>query len=113
VIELNGSMKMAALLTKSNILLNLGRSEEALTAINKAIDLDPNNTRGWEEKAITCYLLGRYNESLAAYERIIELRSGNVPAWVWKGRGDALKALGRQAEAETDYVRARGLRYLV
>ena len=35
------------------------------------------------------------------------------PTWVWKGKGDDLKALGRQAEADTVYVRARELGYLV
>ncbi|MEM2097812.1 MAG: hypothetical protein QXI70_06630 [Methanothrix sp.] len=39
--------------------------------------------------------------------------SGNAPAWIWKGKGDALKALGRQAEADTAYARARELGYLV
>ncbi len=111
VIELNGSMKIESLLTKGNILVNLGRSDEALAAIDQAIQLNPNNSDAWKQKALNSYVLGRYNESLEAYERVIEL----VPAsgWIWKGKGDALKALGRQAEAEEAYDKAREMGYVV
>ncbi len=109
VIELNSSMKIAALLTKGNILANLGRSDEAIAAIDEAIQLDPNNSESWKQKALNSYVLGNYSESLAAYEKIIELRPGNTFAWIWKGKGDALKALGRQAEADDAYAKAREL----
>jgi len=109
VIELNGSMKVEALLTKSNILFNLGKSDEAIAAIDKAIQLDPKNFRVWEEKALDYYVFGIYNESLAAYEKMTELEPKNALAW--KGKGDVLKALGHQAEADAAYVKAKELGY--
>jgi len=111
VIELNGSMKIPALITKSNILLNLGKSEEATLAIDEAIRLSPNSSDVWIQKALNSYALGKYNESLAAYEKIIELKPG--VAWLWKGKGDALKALGRQAEADEAYAKAKELGLVV
>jgi tetratricopeptide (TPR) repeat protein len=109
VIELNGSMEITAMLTKGNILLNLGKSEEAIAVIDKAIQLDPKNPQAWKEKALDSYVLGKYNESLAAYEMVIELEPEYAPAWIWKGKGDALKALGRQSEADAAYARAEEL----
>lgn len=109
VIELNGSMKIPAMLTKGNILLNLGRSEEAIAVIDKAISADPKNPQAWIEKALDSYVLGRYNESLEAYEKAIGLEPENAAAWIWRGKGDALKALGRQTEADLAYGRAEQL----
>ncbi len=106
VIELNGSMKIAALLTKGNILANLGRPDEAIATIDEAIQLNPNKSESWKQKALNSYVLGDYNESLAAYEKVIELDPGNAFAWIWKGKGDALKALGRQTEADEAYAKA-------
>jgi len=109
VIELNGSMKIAAMITKGNILLNLGKSDEAIATIDKAIQLDPKNPQAWTEKALASYVLGKHNESLAAYEKVIELEPEFAPAWIWKGKGDALKTLGRQSEADAAYARAEEL----
>jgi tetratricopeptide (TPR) repeat protein len=109
VIELNGTMKIEALITKGNILLNRGESEEAIAIIDKAIQLDPKNFQAWREKALDYYVLGKYNESLAAYEKVIELGPEN--AFAWKGKGDALKALGRQTEADSAFTKAKELGY--
>jgi tetratricopeptide (TPR) repeat protein len=109
VIELNGSMKIESLLTKGNILVNLGRSDEATLAIDEAIQLNPNNPDAWKQKALNSHVIGKYNESLEAYEKVIELSPEIASAWVWKGKGDALKVLGRQAEADDAYAKAREL----
>ena len=109
VIELNGSMKVEALLTKGNILLNLGKSDEAIAAVDKAIQLDPTNFRAWEEMALVYHVLGKYNESLTAYEKLTKINPEN--ALVWKGKGDALKMLGRQAEANAAFAKAKELGY--
>ena len=99
-------MKITALLTKGNILLNLGKFDKAISAVDEAIQLDPKNPQAWKEKALDSHVLGKYNESLAAYEKVIELEPENASAWIWKGKGDALKALGHQAEADAAYARA-------
>jgi len=109
VIELNGSMKVEALITKGNILLNLGKSDEAIAAVDKAIQLDSKNFQAWEEMALVYHVLGKYNESLTAYEKLTEIKPEN--ALVWKGKGDALKALDRQSEADAAYAKAKELGY--
>jgi tetratricopeptide (TPR) repeat protein len=89
-----------------DLALNKSNNQEALTAYEKAIQLDPKNPQAWKEKALNSYVLGKYNESLAAYEKAIELEPEYAPAWIWKGKGDALNALGRQTEAAAAYARA-------
>jgi tetratricopeptide (TPR) repeat protein len=111
VIELNGSMKIPALITKSNILLNLGKSDEATLAIDEALRLSPNSSDVLIQKALNSFALGKYNESLDAYGKIIELKPEK--AWLWKGKGDALIALGRQAEADQAYAKAKELGLVV
>jgi tetratricopeptide (TPR) repeat protein len=109
VIDLNGSMKISALITKGNILLNLGKSDEAIAAIDKAVHLDPENFDAWNEKAFYYNALGKYNESLATFEKLTELKPENALAW--KGKGDSLKALGRNSEADAAYAKAKDLGY--
>lgn len=109
VIELNGSMKATSLLTKGNILLNLGKAEEAVAAIDEAVLLDQNDIQSWSEMALACYVLGRYNESLAAYEKMTDLNPENALAW--KGKGDILLAMGQEVEASAAFARARELGY--
>lgn len=107
VIELNGSMKVDALITKGNALLNLGRHDEALAAIDEAIETDPDNFLAWNERAIYYSVLGNYSEALAACEMMTDLQPENPRAWRFKG--DSLKALGRQAESDAAYARAKEL----
>jgi len=107
VIELNGSLKVDALITKGNTLLNLGRYDEALDAIEKAIESEPENSLAWHEKAIYHYVREEYAEALAAYEKMTELKPKSALAQ--KGKADALRAMGRQAEADAAYSRAMEL----
>jgi len=107
VIELNGSKMIDALITKGNILLNLGRYNESLDTIDKAIQLDPENPSVWYEKATYYNILGKYNESLDAYEMITKLEPEKASAWWFKG--NALKALGRQTDADAAYAKAKEL----
>ena len=107
VIELNGSKMIDALITKGNILLNLGRYNESLDTIDKAIQLDPENPSVWYEKATYYNVLGKYNESLDAYEMITKLEPEKASAWLFKG--NVLKALGRQTDADAAYAKAKEL----
>lgn len=59
--------------------------------------------------ALVYHVLGKYNESLTAYEKLTEIKPEN--ALVWKGKGDALKALDRQSEADAAYAKAKELGY--
>jgi len=46
-----------------------GSLDEALTALDKAITLDPENADAWQYKALTLRDLERFNESLEAFQR--------------------------------------------
>jgi len=97
------------LIIKGNILLNLGRYDESLDAIDKAIQLDPENPSAWYEKASYYEVLGKYNESLDAYEMITELEPEKASVWWFKG--NILEALGRQIDADAAYAKAKDLGY--
>jgi len=50
---------------------------------------------------------GSYEESIGAYDKAIELAPYDAAAW--KGKGEALEALGRKTEAEQAFEKAREL----
>jgi tetratricopeptide (TPR) repeat protein len=60
--------------------------EDALDALNNAIDIDPQNAIAWLAKAqILGPSSGRYNESLEACEKAIEIDPENSESWLLKG----------------------------
>jgi Flp pilus assembly protein TadD len=51
----------------------LGRYEEAVNAIEKAVEIDPNYGGGWYDKGTYLKLLGRTTEANAAFAKAKEL----------------------------------------
>ena len=86
---------------------NLKRFEEALTAFEKALDLDANNGDTWFMKGLTLADMKRSEEALTAYDRAIalELNDGAV----WHSKSKVLKELKRHDEAFFAYERGFGL----
>ncbi len=78
-------------------LLNLGRCEEALVAVDKIIELDSKNIMGWRLRAGTLGVLARYKEALVAADKIIELFPKYLDGWLI--RAMALASLDRYEEA--------------
>lgn len=62
-------------LTKSKILENRERYEEALASINKAIEIDPVNPDNYLTKSILLYYLRRYNDALLSNEEASKINS--------------------------------------
>jgi len=81
-----------------------GRSEEALEAYEKAIEINPQNTDAWFNKGNTLGELGRFEEALEAYEKAIEINPQNTDAW--NNKGNTLDDLGRSEEALEAYENA-------
>jgi tetratricopeptide (TPR) repeat protein len=56
------------------------RYEEALQALDKSIEQNPNNTEVWRNKGVALYFLGRYEEAIWATEKAIEVDPRNTNA---------------------------------
>ena len=54
------------------------REDEALRYINRALDLNDNNAKNWNIKAIILEALKRYEQSEECYNRSLELSGDNV-----------------------------------
>jgi tetratricopeptide (TPR) repeat protein len=61
---------------KGGILMKLGRYQEAIDSLEKALNIDPQNPTLWELKAEALKELGRMNESNEASAKADELSLG-------------------------------------
>jgi tetratricopeptide (TPR) repeat protein len=89
---------------RSVALLWLGRKQEALEAINQAIELDPRSTLAYVQRAATLRKMERYDEALQDADQAIAL----VPevAGLWVERGRIFLGLNRTNEALVSFERA-------
>jgi tetratricopeptide (TPR) repeat protein len=88
-------------------LQRLGRTDEAVKAFDKALQLDPHDAETAERCGTLLLDLGRMEEALACFDRCDELRPGR--ASVLEKRGHALHRLGRPDEALAEHRRAYAL----
>ena len=107
--ELDPQRKEAWIFKCSVLDTRLNRSDEALLAYDKAIELDGANaedneslSNAWSGKGTALAELGRYNESFEAFDKAIELNP-QASAFVWLSKGDALNQSGRYEEAAEAY----------
>ena len=75
------------------MLYSLRRYEEALSACEQALQLDPNNAAFYADKGLALYRLERYEEALAACEQALQLNS--TLALAYRHKGNVLERLGR------------------
>jgi tetratricopeptide (TPR) repeat protein len=87
----------------SELLNQMKRYNEALTAADRALKIAPN-TSGWNQRANALVGLQRYQEAIAAYDRVIQLKPDYHYAFI--GKGNALYRLQRYREAIDSYDRA-------
>ncbi|WP_019501511.1 serine/threonine-protein kinase [Pseudanabaena sp. PCC 6802] len=87
----------------SELLNQMKRYNEALTAADRALKIAPN-TSGWNQRANALVGLQRYQEAIAAYDRVIKLQPDYHYAFI--GKGNALYRLQRYQEAIDSYDRA-------
>ena len=96
---------------KAETLVSLSSYENALKAYDKVIELahprkkDALNNKG----AILMDVFGKFNESIAAYDEAIEIYPEDFSAWV--GKAITLEVMGRNAESEVAYTKAKELGY--
>jgi tetratricopeptide (TPR) repeat protein len=92
-----GSNDAQSLVGQGNILFNQGKYEEALLALDEALNIDPGLATAWASRAGTLINLGRNEEALQAAENAISLDSQYSVAWYNKGA--ALFYMGKYEEA--------------
>jgi tetratricopeptide (TPR) repeat protein len=108
---------------KSLVLVSLGRMDEAVLTLDKAIEKDPDNPLAWCNKGFTLITIAAsnpgdkanmYNASLRALDKALDLDPNNAEAWRGKGlaysnlenQSEALKALDRAIEINPKYGQA-------
>ncbi len=74
----------STLLVRSTIRTSLGDTIKALDDVNDAININPENIEGYEQRAQLLALLHRYAESDADYDKMIQLDDGNVGGYMGK-----------------------------
>lgn len=110
VIELTPA-DVTAWIDKGFALKSLGRNTEAEAAFDKAIEISSDSMYwpAWFGKGEVLLAQKKYEDALKAYDKVIELNPTHAATWNEKGL--ALKALGRQAEADAAFAKAKELGY--
>jgi tetratricopeptide (TPR) repeat protein len=104
---------------EGDALSDMEKYEEAVAAYDRSIELAPSefvSARAEIGKGKALDKVGRHEEAIKAYEDAVDnldktLQQSAFDAQSWYLKGTALKALGRQAEADESYARAKELGY--
>jgi len=88
-------------MNKGCALDTLGRREEAIGCLDRALAIDRRDARAWNNKGVALDRLGRHQEAINCYEQALEIDPRDAPAWF--NKGTALDALGRREEAIACY----------
>lgn len=89
---------------RGTALIGLGRFEEALTSIDRALALTPKDAHSWSARALSLWRLGRFDEALDAAVQGVEVDPQSSLAWFNQGR--ILTTLGKLEEAVAAYDQA-------
>ncbi len=89
---------------KGATLILLGRYEEALRAIDTALDINPHNEVAWLNKGNALMKLGQHMDALRCFNAALKVNPKYEVAW--NNKGNALARLGHYEEALRCYERA-------
>lgn len=92
---------------KGATLILLGRYEEALRAIDRALDINPRNEVAWVNKGNALTRMGQLLDALRCFNAAIKVNPSYEIAW--NNKGNALARLGKHDEALRCYERALGI----
>ncbi len=106
---LEADPKNATLWSAKGLLLhNVGNYEESVRAFDNATSIDPNYEMAWKMKGVVLSSeLGKNEEAVDAFDRALAINPDDPRTW--QAKGNALKALGRQSEADEAYAKAKEL----
>jgi tetratricopeptide (TPR) repeat protein len=93
-------------LSQGNALFWKDRYKEAITAYDKALQLQPDNAQAWYQKGSSLRHIKRYAEALESFNRALEIEPDNYLIWIehgavldrWDRLEEALKSYGRAIE---------------
>ncbi len=116
-----------------NDLRDMGRYGDAIKAYDKAIEIEPRIGQAWKGLGDSLIKLDKRDEAVIAYDKAVMAYDENIRAFnnatnvdkaisftfdpypldanFWYSRGSALKALGRNSEAEAACAKAEELGY--
>jgi tetratricopeptide (TPR) repeat protein len=80
---------------------DLGKTEEAIQAYERAASLDPEHIFPWNKLGTLYCQLNRYEEAMAAFKKAIEHNPKDATSW--NGLGDVHHKLGRNEDAIAAY----------
>jgi tetratricopeptide (TPR) repeat protein len=90
-------------------LANAGKFSEALVANEKALSINQAMPVAWANEAGILVQLGRYEEAITAADTVLSVNNTEMPntyAAAYYSKGDALRGLGRTADAQDAYKKA-------
>ncbi|MFA6226135.1 MAG: tetratricopeptide repeat protein [Methanoregula sp.] len=96
---------------RASLLVDTGKSSEALSDCEKALALNPHYSDAWTKKSLALYNLERYEDALLASTRASSLNGNDVSAWYLKGV--CLDELGRSDEAQEAYGKSLELEIIL
>jgi TolB-like protein/DNA-binding winged helix-turn-helix (wHTH) protein/tetratricopeptide (TPR) repeat protein len=105
-IALNASLAQAHQYLSTALLVQR-RTEEAIAAAQRAVQLDPLSPTAGTTLGYRLYYARRYDEALKQFGRVIELAPAFASAWL--GRAQAHRELGKGAESFEALTRAAGM----
>jgi tetratricopeptide (TPR) repeat protein len=88
---------------KSAYYLNIGQLEEALEYCEKALQINPNSKKAWNNKGAVLERLGKFQEAIDSYEKAIQIDKNYLLPWFQKG--NLLGKLGKYKEELYCYER--------
>jgi YD repeat-containing protein len=79
--------------------LGSGRYEEAVQALNEAIQLDPNDATAYAKLGLAYSGLGQYKEAIPVFKMAVRIRPEVIDAEVYYQLGQAYRSLGKHSDA--------------
>jgi tetratricopeptide (TPR) repeat protein len=80
------AVRIASLVLASEALWWLGHFEDARTAAQAAVDVDPTSAQALWRLAVALYRQGRFEEAGKRLDDLLEVASQFAPAWVLRGQ---------------------------
>ena len=90
--------------SKGAALISLGRFEEAIESLDRAIEINPLNEVTWNNKGNALSRLGRHEEAIDCYDRALKINPNYEVAW--NNKGNAYARVGRLQDALKCYDKA-------